>query len=61
MIQEIKKIGLKINSLARKIEEADKAGMTTRIPGYVDEISKSCKKLDSCFETLRKEYPSNEE
>ena len=45
MILEIKKAGNKINSLARKIEESDKAGMSTRIPGYIEELEKTQESL----------------
>lgn len=59
MIQEIKKLGLKINSLARKIEEADRSGMTSRIEGYVEELNKAKEKLNSKIEEFSKNLLNN--
>ena len=56
MIQEIKKLGLKINSLGRKIEEAERAGMATRIPDYIEQMQKVQEKFSKCFDELKKEH-----
>jgi len=57
-IQELKKLGLKINSLSRKIEEADRCGMTTRIPGYIEELDKQKVRFDKLMTDLKTEYPN---
>ena len=54
MILEIKKAGNKINSLARKIEESDKAGMSTRIPGYIEELEKTQESLKTLLINCKK-------
>lgn len=56
-IQELKKLGLKINSLSRKIEEADRCGMTTRIPGYIQELDKQKDRYDKLVTDLKIAYP----
>lgn len=56
MILEIKKLGNKINSLAKKIEESEKGGMPTRIPGYIEELEKSQKSLGDFITQCKKEF-----
>ena len=56
-IQELKKLGLKINSLSRKIEEAERCGMNTRISGYVKELENQKVRFDKFVSELKKEYP----
>lgn len=47
MITNIKKLSSKINSLARKIEEAERAGMSTRIPGYLKQLKEAQESLNN--------------
>lgn len=59
-ILELKKIGLKINSLARKIEESEKSGSPTRIPGYITEMEKQEKRIAKFILELKLEFPEDE-
>lgn len=55
-IKELKKLGNKIYSIAQRIEESDRAGMTTRIPGYLDELETLKTKLETELPKLRENY-----
>ena len=59
MIQRIKKLGNKISSLGRKIEEAERAGMKTRIPAYIDDIKKAKDELDKQLVEYASNYMEN--
>lgn len=55
-ISELKKLGNKIYSLCVKVEESDKSGMKTRIPGYVEKLKETKEKLVLKIEELEKKH-----
>lgn len=54
--KEIKRLGNRIYSLGQKIEESSKNGMTTRIPGYVEQLEKESAKLAESLPKIKEEY-----
>lgn len=55
---ELKKSGNKVYALAAKIEECEKNGMKTRIPGYIEKLKESRVKIIDMIDKLDKKYPS---
>ena len=55
-IKEFKKLGNKIYSISQRIEESEKAGMTTRIPAYLDELDALKLKMETELPKLREYY-----
>ena len=53
-LKEIKRLGNKIFAITHKIEECEKNGMTTRIPGYVEQLGEIESKLSAELRKLEK-------
>lgn len=53
---KLKKLGNRIYSLSVKISECEKAGMKTRIPGYIKKLQETKKELNLEAENLKKTY-----
>lgn len=56
---KVKKLGMRIYSNGKKIEEAEKSGMQTRVPALVEKIIEAKKELEEILDSYASDNMEN--